>query len=430
MIYAFILILIFFVILLLGFKLLREYFNVSVLTKIVLLISLLVFTISIIMYPEEAVNAAKNGLNTWFNVVCPSLLPFFIGSELLIELGVVKFIGILVEPIMRPLFNVPGSGSFPFIMSIASGYPIGSKIVGNLYKDNMCSRLEAQRMLSFCSTSGPLFMIGAVGIGILNSKTAGIIIALSQYLGAISVGIIFSLYKRKEKGSAVKNNKSFKKAYNSIIDSFQKEKRPIGLMISESVMNSVNSLLLIGGLMTIFSVIISLLISSDFTHILYKFLNMLLCPIGVDETLIKPLISGLFEVTIGSKMISSSNASFYQKVISTSSIIGWSGISIHFQVAAMIKDTDLNLSLYILAKFIHSIFCGVYSYLLIKTFGITDNFIGFQVFNNNQRILLNFPPLIDKFILSSFSFTILLILLFLIIFICVSIKKILSLLIH
>ena len=430
MIHKFILILIFIMILWLGLKLAREYFNAAILTKAVLLILLLIFTFSIIIYPEEAVNAARNGLSTWFNVVCPSLLPFFIGSELLIDLGVVKFIGILLEPIMRPLFNVPGCGSFPFIMSISSGYPIGSKIVGNLYKDNMCSKLEAQRMLTFCSTSGPLFMIGAVGIGILNSKTAGTIIALSQYLGAISVGIIFSLYKKGEKGPITRSNKGFKKAYKSIIDSFQKEKRPIGLMISEAVMNSVNSLLLIGGLMTIFSVIISLIMPSDFFHVLYKFLNMLLSPIGVDEALIRPLISGLFEVTIGSKMISASSALFYQKIVATSAIIGWSGISIHFQVAAMIKDTDLNLGIYIFAKFIHSIFCGVYSYFIIKIIGITDSYIGFQVFNNNQILSLNFPPIIDKFILSTFSFIILLILLFLMLFIWVSIKKILSLIIH
>ncbi|MGQ0438264.1 nucleoside recognition domain-containing protein, partial [Bacillus sp. B-TM1] len=35
----------------------------------------------------------------------PSLLPFFIIAELLISIGVVKFIGVILEPLMRPLLR-------------------------------------------------------------------------------------------------------------------------------------------------------------------------------------------------------------------------------------------------------------------------------------------------------------------------------------
>src|SRR5690625_7840219 len=64
----------------------------------------------------------------WWEVVFPSLLPFFITAELLIGFGIVQYIGALFEPIMRPLFNVPGVGSFAWIMGMASGYPSGAKI--------------------------------------------------------------------------------------------------------------------------------------------------------------------------------------------------------------------------------------------------------------------------------------------------------------
>ena len=68
-------------------------------------------TVSMVQYPKESFDSAIMGLNLWWNVVFPALLPFFILSEILMGLGVVHFIGVLLEPLMRPLFNVPGVGA-------------------------------------------------------------------------------------------------------------------------------------------------------------------------------------------------------------------------------------------------------------------------------------------------------------------------------
>jgi len=70
----------------------------------------------LIIFSDTAVKSAGSGLNLWFNVVFPSLFPFFVASEILYRTGFIKAIGILLEPIMRPLFNVPGCGSFAFAM--------------------------------------------------------------------------------------------------------------------------------------------------------------------------------------------------------------------------------------------------------------------------------------------------------------------------
>ena len=69
-------------------------------------------TIAMVQYPKPTFDAAIMGLNLWWTVVFPSLLPFFILSEILMGLGVVHFIGVLLEPLMRPVFNVPGIGAF------------------------------------------------------------------------------------------------------------------------------------------------------------------------------------------------------------------------------------------------------------------------------------------------------------------------------
>lgn len=333
--------------------------------KIIITAGVIFFTGAIIASPEKSFNAALQGLNTWFNIVCPSLLPFFIGAELMINLKVVDVLGMMLEPIMRPLFNVPGCGSFPFVMSITSGYPVGSKIVAGLYEQKKCSRIEAQRLLSFCSTSGPLFMMGAVGIGMLNLKAGGTIIAVSHYLGAITTGLIFKFYKRKNDGKAVFTSTTYKKAarLNGFLTS---ETKPLGYLLSEAVKNSVNSLLMVGGFIILFSVIINLLIISGFIDTISHFLLLIFSPLGIDKSLASPIASGLFEITIGSKLITASKALMYQKIIASSGIIAWGGFSIHAQVASMISNTDLSMKTYIASKLFHGLFSSIYAYLIIR----------------------------------------------------------------
>ncbi len=90
---------------------------------------------------------------------------FFITAELLIGFGFVKFIGVLCEPIMRPLFNVPGVGSFAWAMGMASGYPTGAKIATRLREEKQLTRIQAERLVSFTNASSPLFIFGAVSVG-------------------------------------------------------------------------------------------------------------------------------------------------------------------------------------------------------------------------------------------------------------------------
>ena len=70
---------------------------------------------------------------------------------------------------MRPLFNIPGSGAFAVALGITSGYPVGAKISNELFESGECTKQEAERLLSFTNTSGPLFIVSAIGIGMFNN---------------------------------------------------------------------------------------------------------------------------------------------------------------------------------------------------------------------------------------------------------------------
>lgn len=120
------------------------------------------FTIFLVIFSKSNLTAAKNGLKLWANNVVPSLLPFFIATNLLSHTNVIKYVSKACNKFMRPIFNVPGECAYAFILGLISGYPVGAKIVTDLNDNNLCTTEEAERMLCFTNNSGPLFIIGTV----------------------------------------------------------------------------------------------------------------------------------------------------------------------------------------------------------------------------------------------------------------------------
>lgn len=80
-------------------------------------------TLAMVRYPKEAFDASVAGLEVWWHIVFPALMLFFVFAQILVGLGVVHLMGVFLEPVMRPLFNVPGTGSFVMAMGLASGFP-------------------------------------------------------------------------------------------------------------------------------------------------------------------------------------------------------------------------------------------------------------------------------------------------------------------
>src|SRR5690625_4090740 len=79
--------------------------------------------IAILLYPTESFEASIRGLNLWLEVVFPSLLPFFIVAELFLAFGIVRLIGVLLEPLMRPLYNITGAGVVVDGIDMVCDYP-------------------------------------------------------------------------------------------------------------------------------------------------------------------------------------------------------------------------------------------------------------------------------------------------------------------
>ena len=90
-------------------------------------------------------------------------------------------------------------------MGLISGYPVGAKVAANLRDKDICSKEECERLLSFTNNSGPLFIIGTVGITMFGSTEIGILLFITHLLASLTVGILFRFWK-KGKSSRGKNN--------------------------------------------------------------------------------------------------------------------------------------------------------------------------------------------------------------------------------
>ena len=84
-----------------------------------------------------------------------------------------------------------GIGAYVFIMGLISGYPTGAKIATQFRKNNLITKAESERLITFTNNSGALFIIGTVGITMFGNTTIGILLLITHILGCITVGLLF-----------------------------------------------------------------------------------------------------------------------------------------------------------------------------------------------------------------------------------------------
>nr|WP_295971526.1 sporulation integral membrane protein YlbJ [uncultured Bacillus sp.] len=337
----------------------------SKLKSLILATAVSLLALSLIAFPQESVAASIRGLNMWLEIVFPSLFPFFVISEMLIGFGVVKFIGVLLEPFMRPLFRVPGAGGFVLAMGMASGFPSGAKLTARLRQEGQLTKLEAERLASFTNSSNPLFIFGAVSVGFFENPKLGIILAAAHYLGNITVGFIMRFYGKEKFKKDAKRIISIKSAFAALHQTRIEDNRPIGKLLGDAVMSSVQTLLMIGGFIILFSVLNQLLFLLHLIPLLSKAIILLFQVIRMPEDLSIPFISGIFEITLGSQLISNvEDALLIKQAILTSLILGFSGLSVHAQVASILAQTDIKFKPFFIARIMQGGFAAFYTLIL------------------------------------------------------------------
>lgn len=310
-------------------------------TKFLIKVFLILFIIFLIMFSKTNILAVQNAISLFFEKVFPSLFPFFIAADLLSYTNIINILNTILSPIMKPLFNVSGKGAFPFIMGIISGYPTGAKIVSDFRKNNICTKVECERLLAYTNNSGPLFIIGTVGSSLFLSTEIGILLLITHIFGTLTVGIIFRFYK----------NNYYRN--ENIVDELDIDN--FSSILTESIFNSFKTTGMIFGFIIMFSIINNILLTSGILK---------LFPSAIIGSIL-----GTCEITNGINyisMIKSSNLTI--QLILTSFFLGFGGISVLMQVYSIISKTDLSIKPYILGKLLHGLTSAIYTLIIILLF--------------------------------------------------------------
>lgn len=257
-----------------------------------------------------------------------------------------------------------GNGAYAFILGIISGYPIGAKIVTSFRNDNLCTKNEAERMLVFTNNSGPLFIIATVGITLFRNSVIGFLLLATHILASITVGIILGIISRIKKTeiSDLKNNIHTNNiSYN------------LGEILSKSVSSAVKTILSIGGFVVLFSVVISILNSSNILNIFSYIFYPIFTTFNIDVSFIKPILTGLIELTNGVSLVSLVASKYISiNIIICAFLLGCGGLCVLLQVLSIISKSDLSIKTYIFGKLLQGIFAALYTYIFISSFSFLN----------------------------------------------------------
>lgn len=261
-----------------------------------------------------------------------------------------------------------GEGAFAFVMGIISGYPVGAKIASSFRKDNICSKEECERLLSFTNNSGPLFIIGTVGISMFGNTTIGILLFVTHLLASVTVGIIFRFWKYN------KNNNLYNVANSNTTNSYKNVHfSNLGEIISESITSSISTILMIGGFIVVFSSIISILNASGITNAAVLILSPIFEFLNIDTSFIQGLFTGFFEITNGINSIVNIHVKKLSiNIVFTAFLLGFGGISVMLQVLSIISKTDLSAKPYVIGKILHGSLAAFYTYIFINLLPMID----------------------------------------------------------
>lgn len=313
------------------------------------LIIILILAVFMAINPRETVQAATDGFQLWYQILVPALLPFFIVADLLVSLHFVGLIGALLEPIMRPVFRLPGYSALVIAMGYTSGFPMGAILSRRLWEEELITSQEAERLVAFTNNSSPLFIIGAIGVGMFASPQLGYLLAFSHYTANLIVGFIWGRLSVITSPTA---STSPGQAFRNLWQQLSKDEKGIGNLLANAVSSSVNNLLAIAGFVVLFSVMTRMFTLWGVMDYIAHFLTWVLGSLNFSYPVCFGMSMGLFEITLGSGTITAGSDPLLIKLLAVSIIMGFSGFSIIAQVMSIVAGLPVRLSFYLVSRLI------------------------------------------------------------------------------
>lgn len=313
-------------------------------------LTLLIFLI--LCYPKEALSYALRGLNTWFERMIPTLFPFMVLTGIMIRMHLAEDFARIFKPMLFPLLRLPTRCLYVVTLGFLCGFPMGAKIIGDMYRLRQLSKKEASYLLSFCNNIGPVFFTGFV-LPFLPKH-----LPISAYLfGMYGIPLGYGCLLRytcckntfcHQTVSDLKSTVCPESASFAVPVLYTTQKPPsFAAALDDAVSSGIQSITKLGGYMIFF-------------HLLNLLPQLALRDLPASFESLRVFCSLLFEIT-GGIVIADSRYPILLLVM-----LQLGGISCFAQTYSMIADTDLSMPAYILHKCIQSLLACIYYSVLFS----------------------------------------------------------------
>ena len=295
-----------------------------------LLCTLIIF---LIINPDRYIQSVYYGIKLFGTSVAPALFPFFFFSRLLTGMGMADTLGGILRAPVSKLYNAPAAGGYVCCMGIISGYPVGAKLLGELYSGGALNRRQVKIISSFTSTSGPLFIVGTVATVMFGAPSMGYILLAVHFISALFNGFVYRGKKSDSAGISV-----------------TARKQNVGSLLSESMLSSITSLLAVGGYIAVFSMISDVLEDIGLIGIAAQGLQKIVFWHEMPYDMARGFIVSLVEVTKGCKIIADCGLPLSATMPWVSFALAFGGISIGMQSLTFLSECKISWRYYFCTK--------------------------------------------------------------------------------
>lgn len=298
--------------------------------KIIKSLILTLFLIVFVLNLDIVINSTLSASYLFITKVFVSIFPFIILSDILFYFNYDLFLKKIFGNIISKLFNVSKNTSIIYVLSILTSHPGNAIYIKGMLDNKTIDEEDATKILRATYFPSIAFVIGSIGIGIYHDIKIGIILYLITFLNNILIGVFLRGKRKCNDIEYVKENK---------------------LTLQETLSNSISK-----GINTSYIILGNIIIFTILVNLLNHYLNI--------NSTVLAIISGMLEMTNGIFMIGNLNINLTYKVILTSFILNFSGLSIIFQTSSILSKYKINMKKILIVKLIFSIIIPCLCFLI------------------------------------------------------------------
>ncbi|MCM3699288.1 nucleoside recognition domain-containing protein [Paenibacillus macerans] len=313
--------------------------------------------VCVVYAPSEAFKASGQGLTIWWHIVFPALLPFVMLSQMLLAGGFAHGLGALVEPLTRRLLGLPGTFGWVLPLGMTAGFPAAADTAATLYKQGKISASEAERIAGAAHFCSPMLLVIVIGTGFFGRPEFGLLLLAVHWAAGLAAGITLHFLlpdrspARNASGSSTtkasnrRRPSRLRQALRSMEQARQEDGRSLGRLLGDTVTSGVQTLMITGGYMLIFSIIIHVIL------------------LALPGTFFSVTVKSLLEVHLGSYAMSRLSSPALSPAVFTALLgaaLGWSGLCAYLQVRAILGPAGIRERFFLLNRLLH----GAYAYAI------------------------------------------------------------------